>query len=142
MGQEAQEGDTVKVHYTGTLNNGDVFDTSEGKEPFEFTLGEGQVIQGFDDAVVGMEEGDEKEVEIAKDDAYGDRNPELVQEVPKEQFGDQEVQEGMMLAVQSQDGQQIPATVTEVGESTVTIDMNPPLAGKDLNFEIELVSVE
>ncbi len=142
MSETAESGDTVKVHYTGTLENGDVFDTTKDNEPFEFTLGNGEVIDGFDEAVHGMEEGEEKEIHVAKEDAYGEPNPELVQEVPREQFGDAELEEGMLMRVQAQNGQEIPAQVTEVGETTVTLDMNPPLAGEDLNFEIELVSVE
>lgn len=142
MSETVEAGDTVEVHYTGTLDNGDVFDTTKDNEPFQFTLGEGEVIDGFDEAVQGMEVGDEKEIHVKKEDAYGEPNPELVQEVPREQFGDAELEEGLMMEVQAQNGQKIPAQVKEVGDSTVTLDMNPPLAGEDLNFEIELVSAE
>ncbi len=143
MAEQAEEGSTVKVHYTGRLDNGEVFDSSEGKEPLEFELGSGSVIKGFEEAVHGMEVGEEKEVRIEKQNAYGDRNPDLVQQVPREQFGDMEPEEGMVMAFRSPDvDQDIPAKIVEVGDEEVTIDMNPPLAGEDLNFEIELVDVE
>ncbi len=138
---KAQEGDMVKVNYTGRLDNGEVFDSTE-EEPFEFELGSGEVIPGFEEAIAGMEPGDTKEIRVEKEDAYGDRNPELVQKVPREQFGEFEPEEGMVMAFQSPDVEgDIPAKIMEVGDNEVTVDMNPPLAGKDLNFEIELVDV-
>lgn len=139
---KVKEGDTVKVHYTGTLTDGTVFDTSAEREPLEFTLGQGQLIPGFEKAVVGMTVGDSTEVEIPSDDAYGESREDLVISVPKDQLPDDvEPQVGMQLQVNQQDGQPIPVRITEVGEENLTLDANHPLAGQDLKFEIELVEV-
>jgi len=139
---KVKDGDTVKVHYTGTLTDGTVFDTSEEREPLEFTLGQGQLIPGFEKAVVGMNVGDSTEVEIPSDDAYGEAREDLVISVPKDQLPDDvEPQVGMQLQVNQQDGQPIPVRITEVGEENLTLDANHPLAGQDLKFEIELVEV-
>lgn len=138
-----KDGDKVKVEYTGTLDDGNVFDSSEhhGK-PLEFEVGSGQVIKGFEEAIRGMKVGEEKEVKIASKDAYGDKNPQLVNKVPKEQLPkDQEIKAGMMLIVGLPTGQQIPATIVEVGDKEVTLDLNHPLAGKNLNFKLKLVEV-
>ena len=139
---KVKDGDTVKVHYTGTLTDGTVFDTSEEREPLEFTLGQGQLIPGFEKAVVGMNVGDSTEVEIPSDDAYGESREDLVISVPKDQLPDDvEPQVGMQLQVNQQDGQPIPVRITEVGEENLTLDANHPLAGQDLKFEIELVEI-
>lgn len=139
---KVKDGDTVKVHYTGTLTDGTVFDTSEEREPLEFTLGQGQLIPGFEKAVVGMNVGDSTEVEIPSDDAYGEAREDLVISVPKDQLPDDvEPQVGMQLQVNQQDGQPIPVRITEVGKENLTLDANHPLAGQDLKFEIELVEV-
>jgi len=139
---KVKEGDTVKVHYTGTLTDGTVFDTSEEREPLEFTLGQGQLIPGFEKAVVGMNVGDSTEVEIPSDDAYGESREDLVISVPKDQLPDDvEPQVGMQLQVNQQDGQPIPVRITDVGEENLTLDANHPLAGQDLKFEIELVEI-
>lgn len=139
---KVKEGDTVKVHYTGTLTDGTVFDTSAEREPLEFTLGQGQLIPGFEKAVVGMSVGDSTEVEIPSDDAYGESREDLVISVPKDQLPDDvEPQVGMQLQVNQQDGQPIPVRITEVGDENLTLDANHPLAGQDLKFEIELVEV-
>lgn len=139
---KVKEGDTVKVHYTGTLTDGTVFDTSAEREPLEFTLGQGQLIPGFEKAVVGMDVGDSTEVEIPSDDAYGESREDLVISVPKDQLPDDvEPQVGMQLQVNQQDGQPIPVRITEVGDENLTLDANHPLAGEDLKFEIELVEV-
>lgn len=139
---QAKSGDTVKIHYTGTLEDGTQFDSSQGRDPLEFQLGSGQVIPGFDKAVDGMAVGEEKSVTIDAADAYGDHNPQMVQEVPKTALPENlEPQEGMALQAQGQDGQPINLTVTEVGEETITVDANHPLAGKNLNFQIELVAI-
>ncbi len=139
---KVKEGDTVKVHYTGTLTDGTVFDTSEEREPLEFTLGQGQLIPGFEKAVVGMNVGDSTEVEISSDDAYGESREDLVISVPKDQLPDDvEPQVGMQLQVNQQDGQPIPVRITDVGEENLTLDANHPLAGQDLKFEIELVEI-
>ena len=139
---KVKEGDTVKVHYTGTLTDGTVFDTSAEREPLEFTLGQGQLIPGFEKAVVGMNVGDSTEVEISSDDAYGESREDLVISVPKDQLPDDvEPQVGMQLQVNQQDGQPIPVRITDVGEENLTLDANHPLAGQDLKFEIELVEI-
>lgn len=139
---QAKSGDTVKIHYTGTLEDGTRFDSSKGRDPLEFELGSGQVIPGFEKAVEGMAVGEEKSVTIAPDDAYGPRREQMVQEVPKTALPDDlEPEKGMALQAQGQDGQPINLTVTQVGDETITVDANHPLAGKDLKFEIELVAI-
>jgi len=135
-----KKGDKVKVHYTGKLEEGTVFDSSEGKEPLEFEVGSGMIIKGFDDAVMGMEKGDEKEITLKPEEAYGDINPQLMKKVPKEQLPKEpEPKVGMMLALGTPDGQQIPARIAEVSDNEVTIDINHPLAGKTLIFKIKVV---
>lgn len=137
-----ENGKIVKVHYTGTLDDGTVFDSSEGRDPLEFTVGEGKVIKGFDDAVKEMNLDEEKEIHIESKDAYGEARVELVKKVPKEQLPkDQEPQVGMVLGVGMPNGQQIPARITEVNETEVTIDLNHPLAGKNLNFKLKVVEL-
>jgi len=139
---EAKSGDTVKVHYTGKLGDGTVFDTSEGKDPIEFTIGQNQVITGFEQAVVGMAPGDSKTADLAPEEAYGPRFDAMVVEVEREQFPaniDPEV--GQRLQIRQQDGRAIAVTVSDVSESKVTLDGNHPLAGKDLQFDIELVEI-
>lgn len=137
---KVKEGDTVKVHYTGTLKNGEVFDSSKDKEPLEFTLGEGQLIPGFEKAVVGMAIGDSASIDIPSDEAYGEEREDLIINVPKDQLPDDVTpQVGMQLQVNQGNGQPIPVRIKEVGETELTLDANHPLAGKDLSFEIELV---
>lgn len=137
---KVKEGDTVKVHYTGTLKNGEVFDSSKDKEPLEFTLGEGQLIPGFEKAVVGMAVGDSASIDISSDEAYGEEREDLIINVPKDQLPDDVTpQVGMQLQVNQGNGQPIPVRIKEVGETELTLDANHPLAGKDLSFEIELV---
>jgi len=135
-----KKGNKVKVDYTGTFDDGDVFDTSVGKEPLEFEAGSGQVIKGFDDAVIGMKKGEEKEIKLKSADAYGDPRPELMQKVPRNKMPqDQEPRPGIILLIRSPDGNQFPARIAEVTDSEVTIDLNHPLAGKNLNFKIKVV---
>ncbi len=139
---QASTGDKVKIHYTGTLEDGNRFDSSEGREPLEFELGSGQVIPGFDQAVTGMAVGESKTVSIAPEDAYGPRNEQAVQDVPISALpSDLEPVEGMMLQAQNQDQQPIQLTVVSVSEDSITVDANHPLAGKTLNFEISLVEI-
>lgn len=139
---KAQSGDTVQVHYTGKLNDGTVFDSSEGREPLQFTLGSGQVIPGFESAVSGMEVGESKTAQIASDDAYGPYVPERVIAVSRQDFPEDISPEvGMRLAVTQPNGQQIPVTVTDVSEEDVTLDANHRLAGQDLVFDIQLVAI-
>ena len=138
----AKQGDTVQIHYTGTLEDGTVFDSSEGRDPLSFTLGHGQVISGFEEAALGMEVGETKTTHIEVDDAYGERRDDLVLEVPREQLPSElEVDVGTPLQLQQPDGQAVPVTVTALDESTVTLDANHPLAGQALTFELTLVDI-
>lgn len=139
---QAKSGDTVKIHYTGTLDDGTQFDTSAGRDPLEFELGGGQVIPGFDTAVEGMAVGESKNVRIEPDQAYGERHDQLVQQVPRSALPDDlEPEVGMGLQSQSPDGQVMMLMVTEVGEENIMVDANHPLAGQALNFDIELVEI-
>lgn len=138
---EAKAGDTVRVHYTGTLDDGTVFDSSEGREPLEFTLGTGQVIAGFDRGVTGMQPGDERTVVIPAADAYGEPREELVLQVPRSQFPDGVIPE-VGLKLQMSDGQNtFVVTVTEVRDDVVLLDANHDLAGKQLTFRLTLVDI-
>lgn len=136
-----KKGDQVKVEYTGTFEDGSVFDSSESHgKPLEFEAGAGQVIKGFDDAVMGMEKGQEKEIILQPAEAYGDVNAESMKEVPRDKLPqDQEPQVGMMLALGLPNGQQMPARIVKVDDKNVTIDLNHPLAGKVLKFKIKVV---
>ncbi len=140
---QAKNGDTVSIHYTGKLPDGTPFDSSEGRDPLEFKLGEGQVINGFEQAVEGMSQGESKTFEVPADQAYGQRLDELVHEVPKDRLPpDIEVQEGMQLQAVGPNEQPVLLTVAEVGDETVKLDANHPLAGQDLTFEVELVEIK
>jgi peptidylprolyl isomerase len=139
---QAKNGDTVKIHYTGKLGDGTTFDTSADRDPLEFKLGQGEVIPGFEEAVVGMEPGESKSIQIAAEDAYGPHHDELVTAVGREKFPpDMNVQVGQQLELQSTDGRRRVVMVTDVTDSSVTLDANHPLAGKDLTFDIELVEI-
>lgn len=139
---QASSGDTVKVHYTGRLSDGTVFDSSEGREPLEFKIGEGQVIQGFDEGVVGMTVGDSKSVTIPTEMAYGERKQELMMEVGKDQLPQNlEPEVGQRLQASQNDGGHIVVSIAEVKDSTVVLDANHPLAGKELDFDISLVEI-
>jgi peptidylprolyl isomerase len=139
-----KQGDTVKVNYTGKLNDGTVFDSSDDREPLEFTLGDGKLIPGFEKAVTGMEQGDSTTVDIPTDEAYGERRDDLELEVAKNELPDNvDPEVGMQLQMQQQeDGQAIPVQITKVEDEKVTLDANHPLAGKDLTFDIELLEVK
>lgn len=139
---KAKTGDTVQVNYTGKLADGTVFDSSIGKQPLEVILGKGQVIPGFEKAILGMKVGDNKTVTISANDAYGPFRKELIFEVPKENLpAGAEPQVGQQLRGSKADGSTMIATITRVSEKTVTLDGNVPLAGKDLTFEIGLVKI-
>jgi len=139
----AKSGDTVKIHYTGTLDDGTQFDSSAGRDPLEFQVGSGQVIPGFDKAVEGMSVGDSKSVRIEPDDAYGQRHEQLVQEVERSILPDDlDPKEGMALQSSSPNGQVTQFMVTAVTDETVTVDANHPLAGQALSFDIELVEID
>lgn len=140
--RKASSGDTVQVHYTGKLDDGSVFDSSRAREPLEFTVGSGQVIAGFDDAVTGMAPGDEKTVRIPAEEAYGARRDDLRFTVGREQFPDDlDPEVGQQLQM-SQDGQVAVVTVAAVSGEGVTLDANHPLAGRDLTFDLELVGIK
>ncbi len=139
---QAKSGDTVRIHYTGTLDDGTQFDSSAGRDPLEFALGGGQVIPGFDNAVDGMAVGENKTVTIPADEAYGQRHEQLVQQVSRSALPDEiEPAVGMQLQSQSPEGQVMMLVVTEVGDESITVDANHPLAGQALTFDIELVEI-
>lgn len=140
--QKVKNGDTVRVHYHGTLTDGSTFDSSEGREPLEFTVGEGQVIKGFDDALLDMEPGQKKTVNIPVDQAYGQRNDDMMMEYPKTEFpAEMKPEVGMQLHMSDNNGNVFPVVIAEVLDDSVLLDANHPLAGEDLTFEIELVSI-
>lgn len=139
---QAKNGDTVMVHYTGTLDDGTQFDSSVGGEPLEVTLGEGGVIPGFEQALEGMAVGDKKTVNIPVEEAYGEAHSELVQEIPRDQIpAEIELEVGIQLQAEGPQGPFV-VTVTDVADETVTLDGNHPLAGKALNFDLELAEIK
>jgi len=140
--QQVQHGDKVRVHYNGKLRNGETFDSSQGRDPLEFTVGTGQVIKGFDEGVKGMQVGDKKTVEIPVGDAYGEKSQDMIIEFPKNQFPeDMNPEVGQQLMMSNGSGQSFPVTIMEVQEENVILDANHPLAGQDLIFDIELVEI-
>ena len=140
--RQAKYGDTVKVHYTGKLEDGTVFDSSIDRDPLQFTLGEGQVIPGFEQAVVGMNLGESKTVTISMDEAYGPHREEMVVMVERNKFPEHmQLEGGQQLQIRQDDGQIIFVIVADVSESSVTLDANHPLAGKDLTFDIQLIEI-
>ncbi|WP_214456394.1 FKBP-type peptidyl-prolyl cis-trans isomerase [Flavihumibacter fluvii] len=140
--QQVQSGDTVRVHYHGRLTDGTTFDSSEGRDPLEFEVGSGMVIAGFDNGVIGMIIGDKRTVQIAVEEAYGPKNPEMVIEFPREQVPEgMSLEKGMRLNLNNSEGQVVPVVITEVLDETVLLDANHPLAGEDLVFDIELVEI-
>ena len=141
--ETVQEGDTITVEYEGRLEDGTVFDSSEKYEdPLEFTIGEGQLIKGFENAIIGMVIGQEKEIKLEPSEAYGQYNPEYVKKMPKDMFPEnEEINAGMVYFLNLPDGRQYPVRVSEVEEETITIDLNPPLAGKTLVFKIKLLKI-
>tara|TARA_R110002094_G_scaffold191712_1_gene165986 strand:- start:1347 stop:1778 length:432 start_codon:yes stop_codon:yes gene_type:complete len=142
MMTQVKSGDKVSIHYTGTLLDGTTFDSSEGREPLAFEVGSGEIIPGLDQALPGMTVGDKKVVKIACVDAYGPLNPEMRQAVPRQGIPDDiPLEIGTQLQMQTPDGQAMPVMVVDVDEATVTLDANHPLAGKDLQFDIELVDI-
>lgn len=141
MSNSIKNGDTVTVHYTGTTNDGNVFDTSkqEGREPLTVVLGEGQLIPGFEAGIIGKTQGETVNVKIQKENAYGDRDESLVVEVPKDRMPEN-IEVGTTLQMMTPNGP-VYGTATAVNEDTVTMDHNHPLAGKEINFEIEILEV-
>lgn len=136
----AKNGDKVKIEYTGTLEDGTIFDSSaDHGNPLEFEVGSGQVIKGFDDAILGMKEGEEKQFSIEPADAYGEHDPTLVQKVPREIFPQEaELVPGLLFEAGLPTGEKVPATITDVQGGIVSVDLNHPLAGKKLNFKIKV----
>lgn len=138
-----EKGQKVKIHYTGTLDDGNKFDSSAGRDPLEFEMGAGMVIPGFETGVADMEVGEKKSIHIPAAEAYGEKRDELVMNFDRAQLPeDMEPEIGMMLQMQGPEGQPVPVTVTGVEEAHITIDANHQLAGQNLNFELELVSVD
>lgn len=143
----AKTGDTVKVHYKGTLVNGEVFDTSEDQDPLELTLGEGKLIQGFEEALIGMEAGESKMVTVTKEKAYGDRIEQLVVQVERDRFPEDmslEIGQQLVVSQSTEENPDFPPTIVsivEFNDDFVTIDANHPLAGQELTFEIQLIEI-
>ena len=140
---QVKENSTVKVNYTGKLSDGKIFDTSEGEAPIEFVLGQGRLIPGFEKGLIDMKLNEKKTITIAKEDAYGEVNENLIQEVAKTQLPqDMEPQVGMGLVSTSPEGQEINLMVVEVKEESIVVDGNHPLAGRDLIFDLEVVEIK
>ena len=136
-----KNGDKIKVEYQGTLDDGTLFDSSESHGgPLEIEIGAGQIIPGFENAVIGMEKGEEKEIKLQPQEAYGEHNPDLIQKIPRDQLPN-ELKKGMILMITLPNGQQMPVQVAEVTDEAVSIDLNHPLAGKNLNFKIKIVDI-
>lgn len=139
---QVKPGDTVRIHYTGTLADGATFDSSAGHDPLEFIVGSGQIIPGLDAAIAGMAVGDKKTVQVPADMAYGQPDPNALQAVPRAEIpADIPLDPGTQLQMQTPQGQVLPVTVAEVSETEVVLDANHPLAGKDLTFAIEVVAI-
>ncbi|MFB0561976.1 MAG: peptidylprolyl isomerase [Candidatus Lokiarchaeia archaeon] len=135
-----KKGNKVKVEYTGTLNDGTIFDKSEGKKPLEFIAGSGKIIKGLDQAVIGMEKGEEKQIKIEPKDAYGYRNPDFIKNIPRYKLP-ADVERGMILRIRTQDGDKLRGEIVKVTDNEVTVDLNHPLAGLVLNFKIKVIDI-
>lgn len=139
---KVKEGDKVRVHYTGTLEDGTVFDSSEGGEPLEFQVGSGQIIEGFESGIMGMEEGEQRKLSVPPEKAYGPRRDDLVGKLPTDQVKDLDLQPGSNVQVQTKQGDVIKAKVVEVADDGVLVDINHPLAGETMNFDVKLVGLD
>lgn len=140
--EKVKEGDVVRVHYTGKLTNGEEFDSSNGREPLEFTVGAGQMIKGFDAAMPGMSVGEKKTINISADDAYGQKDEQAIIEFPRENVPkDMKLEPGMQLQLRNENGQPFPVTVAEIKDDVIVLDANHMLAGKELIFDIELMEI-
>ncbi|MEJ2100687.1 MAG: peptidylprolyl isomerase, partial [Desulfobacterales bacterium] len=141
--KEAQAGDLVSVHYTGKLVNGEVFDSSKDRDPLEFTLGNQKLLAGFEEGVVGMKPGESKSVTLKPAEAFGDRREDLVVELPKDKFPEHiDPSVGLQLEMKNPSGASLAVVITEVGEDSVTLDGNHPMAGKTVVFDIELLEIK
>jgi peptidylprolyl isomerase len=139
---EAKKGDMVKVHYTGRFEDGSLFDSSKDRAPLQFTLGNGEMIPGFENAIIGMKIGDTKTAKIAANEAYGPYIDDMVMRIGKDKFpADMELKTGLMLKIRQPEGNAINVMVTDISDDEVVLDANHPLAGKDLEFDIELVHI-
>ncbi len=138
---KVESGKKVRLHYKGMLKDGTVFDSSEGGEPLEFTVGAGEIIPGFEKNIMGMDVGEKKTFTVTAEEAYGPRNEAFVVEVSRKNFGDAELGEGMILELEDEHGHVFNAVVKKVTEEAVVLDLNHPLAGEDLTFEVEIVGV-
>ena len=138
-----KKGNTVKVEYTGSLDDGTVFDASANHgQPLEFEVGSGQVIKGFDTGVLGMKVGEEKEIVIPPEEAYGPYNPQMIKKIPRNKLPqDQELKTGMMLMMKLSNGQELPVKIAAVDNKEVSLDVNHPLAGKTLHFKVKIVEI-
>jgi peptidylprolyl isomerase len=140
--KKVKNGLFVQVDYTGSLTNGDVFDTSNGREPLEVQMGAGQLIQGFENALMDMAVDEEKKFTLSPDEAYGQRDEKLVRDFPRKDVPPElDPKVGQTVAMTTADGRQIPASITEVDDQNITVDMNHPLAGKSLTFDIKVVGI-
>lgn len=140
--QKVINGDKVRVHYTGKLTDGEQFDSSVGKEPLEFTVGAGQMIKGFDDAMPGMVAGEKKTINILPEDAYGHMREDAIIEFPRDKVpADMQLEKGMQLQLTDQEGNPMPVVVTHVKDDVIVLDANHMLAGKELQFDIELMEI-
>lgn len=140
--QQVKKGDTVKVHYHGRLKTGETFDSSRDRQPLEFEVGSGSVIKGFDDGVTGMGIGEKKTINIPVEEAYGQKNPDMIIEMPKDRFPENmELEVGMPLMMSNGEGQNFQVVIHEIHEESVVLDANHPLAGQDLIFDLELVDI-
>ena len=138
-----KEGDVVHVHYTGKLQSGEVFDSSEGQDPLQVTIGQGKIIPGFERALIGMQSGEKKTFDLTPQQAFGERRDDLVHVIERKQVPpDINLEVGMQLALEGQDQDPIPAQVVDLSEATVTLDTNHPLAGRALTFEVDVVDIE
>lgn len=140
--EKVENGKFVSVNYTGKLENGEVFDTSEGRAPLEVQMGAGNIIKGFEDALEGMALNETKNITLSPGEAYGERNEEHVHSFPRSEVpSDMNPEVGQMVALTAPDGQQIPANISHVDDEKITVDLNHPLAGKTLKFDIEVVGI-
>ena len=141
--KKAQVGDLVSVHYTGKLENGEIFDSSKERDPLEFTIGNKEFLTGFEDGVIGMQPGESKSVTLEPENAFGDRREGLLLEFPKKEFPqDITPTVGLQLKISNASGANMPVVITDIGEESVTLDGNHPMAGHTIVFDIELVEIK